>query len=42
MNGPCGVEYEKYAGKIYVSKQNNEKSQGFNVAQLLPCGELRV
>ncbi|QDS35234.1 hypothetical protein [Brevibacillus brevis] len=42
MIGPYGVEYEKYAGEIYVSKQNGKRKQGFNVAQLKPDGELRI
>lgn len=42
MIGPYGKEYQKYSGKIYISKQNDEKIQGFNVAQLLNSGELRV
>jgi len=40
--GPSGVIYEKYSGKIYVSQQNGESKQGFNVAELQSSGELRV
>lgn len=42
MKGPYEVKYEKYSGRIYVSKQNGKSTQGFNVAELMKEGTLRV